>query len=100
LSHPHLHSFPTRRSSDLSDGSFAHVAGLSWKAGQSIIHNAAGSLVPLDDLPDLPYERVDMARYLHENYLGRRTVAHNSSYGCPLDRKSTRLNSSHQIISY
>ena len=24
-----------------------------------------------------------MARYIHANYLGRRTVAHNSSFGCP-----------------
>jgi anaerobic magnesium-protoporphyrin IX monomethyl ester cyclase len=34
-------------------------------------------------LPDLPYDRVDMSRYIHANYLGRRTVAHNSSFGCP-----------------
>src|SRR5262249_3407863 len=37
----------------------------------------------LDELPDLPYHRVDMSRYLHANYLGTRTVAHNSSFGCP-----------------
>ena len=37
----------------------------------------------LDDLPDLPYHRVDMERYIHPNYLGARTVAHNSSFGCP-----------------
>ena len=42
-----------------------------------------GPLTALDELPDLPYDRVDMARYLHRNYLGRRTVAHNSSFGCP-----------------
>jgi hypothetical protein len=29
------------------------------------------------------YHRVDMERYVHKNYLGRRTVAHNSSFGCP-----------------
>jgi hypothetical protein len=40
-------------------------------------------MTPLDDLPDLPYERVDMHRYIHPTYLGRRTVAHNSSFGCP-----------------
>src|SRR5262249_7852915 len=32
---------------------------------------------------DLPYHRVDMEHYIHANYLGRRTVAHNSSFGCP-----------------
>src|SRR5207249_5230137 len=48
-----------------------------------IVANPAGALTPLDELPDLPYGRVDMPRYLHKNYLGARTVAHNSSYGCP-----------------
>ena len=66
-----------------SGSSLARVDALSWKAGSSVIHNATRPLVPLDELPDLPYDRVDMARYLHKNYLGRRTVAHNSSFGCP-----------------
>jgi anaerobic magnesium-protoporphyrin IX monomethyl ester cyclase len=66
-----------------SGGSLARIPGVSWKAGKSVIHNVAGELVELDALPDLPYHRVDMTRYLHKNYLGRRTVAHNSSYGCP-----------------
>ena len=48
-----------------------------------IVHNPAQPLTALDELPDLPYHRVDMEQYLHHNYLGRRTVAHNSSFGCP-----------------
>jgi anaerobic magnesium-protoporphyrin IX monomethyl ester cyclase len=63
--------------------SLAGVTGLSWKAGTSVIHNPIGTLTPLGELPDLPYHRVDMTRYLHRNYLGRRTVAYNSSFGCP-----------------
>jgi hypothetical protein len=42
-----------------------------------------GAPVPLDELPDLPYARLAMNDYLHPTYLGRRTVAHNSSFGCP-----------------
>jgi radical SAM family protein/B12 binding protein len=61
----------------------ATVSGLSWKDGGRIVHNPIGPTTPLDDLPDLPYARVDMTRYLHANYLGRRTVAYNSSFGCP-----------------
>lgn len=64
-------------------GSLADIAGLSWKNGGRLVHNPVGTPVPLDDLPDLPYERVAMDRYLHANYLGRRTVAYNSSFGCP-----------------
>jgi anaerobic magnesium-protoporphyrin IX monomethyl ester cyclase len=60
------------------------VSGLAWKSpdGQ-IIQNPIGSMTPLDELPDLPYGRVAMDDYLHPTYLGRRTVAHNSSFGCP-----------------
>jgi anaerobic magnesium-protoporphyrin IX monomethyl ester cyclase len=64
-------------------GPLARVPALSWKAGSSIIHNSTAPLTAMDELPDLPYHRVDMSRYLHRNYLGQRTVAHNSSFGCP-----------------
>ena len=62
----------------------SEVPGLSWKlpTGQ-VIHNPVGPMTPLDELPELPYERVEMDAYLHPTYLGRRTVAHNSSFGCP-----------------
>jgi anaerobic magnesium-protoporphyrin IX monomethyl ester cyclase len=68
------------------------VGGLSWKIVRSagtdrdaveIVNNPIQPLMSLDDLPDLPYHRVNMERYLQPNYLGRRTVAHNSSFGCP-----------------
>jgi len=36
-----------------------------------------------DQLPDFPYHRVDMTRYPRRTFMGRRTVAHHSSYGCP-----------------
>jgi len=63
--------------------SFDRINGLSWKAGSEIVDNPIGPMTPLDELPDLPYHRVDMSQYLRANYLGRRTVAYNSSFGCP-----------------
>jgi radical SAM superfamily enzyme YgiQ (UPF0313 family) len=61
------------------------VPSLSWKTdGDRIVHNqTAARMTPLDELPDLPYARVDMERYIQPTYLGQRTVAHNSSFGCP-----------------
>jgi len=60
------------------------TAGVSWKdVNGRVAHNQTGSMIALDELPDLPYARVDMGRYLQPTYLGRRTVAHNSSFGCP-----------------
>ena len=64
-------------------GPLRDVPGLSWRDAGGIVHNPTAPLVPLDDLPDLPYARVDMPAYVHANYLGRRTVAYNSSFGCP-----------------
>jgi hypothetical protein len=60
------------------------VDGLSWRdADGTIRSNPAGAMRPLDELPDYPYARVEMERYIHPTYLGRRTIAHNSSFGCP-----------------
>ena len=60
------------------------VPGLSWKLPNGeIIHNSIGTMTPLDELPELPYHRVEMEDYIHPTYLGSRTVAHNSSFGCP-----------------
>jgi len=71
-----------------SGGILNSVGGLSWKGSgaaetSQIVNNPVQPLAGLDELPELPYHRVDMERYLHPNYLGRRTVAHNSSFGCP-----------------
>jgi len=60
------------------------VPSLSWKSADGRIwHNPVGPMSGLDELPELPYDRVDMRHYIHPTYLGRRTVAHNSSFGCP-----------------
>src|SRR5947208_5746982 len=68
--HRYLHSFPTRRSSDL------HPAGFS-----GVRQDGAGS----------PARHGASAVWPH---------GANRAAGSGADRKSTRLNSSHQIISY
>ena len=64
-------------------GDFGSVPNLSWKRDGRIVHNPMREAISLDELPDLPYHRVDMEQYLHRDYLGQRTVAHASSFGCP-----------------
>jgi hypothetical protein len=49
----------------------------------SITRTAPRSLTPLDDMPEWPYHRVPMERYLSKHYLGNRVAAHHSSFGCP-----------------
>ncbi|MCB1052687.1 MAG: B12-binding domain-containing radical SAM protein [Acidobacteria bacterium] len=36
-----------------------------------------------DELPDLPYEKIDMRPYLNTNVLGKRCLVYHSSVGCP-----------------
>src|SRR5437667_2070094 len=73
--HRALHSFPTRRSSDLKDNTL-HVAGRTF-------HEKGESLRAV-------------SRIERQAVLGGETARRLS----PLDRKSTRLNSSHITISY
>jgi len=63
---------------------FATVGSLSWKqADGTVVHNARAPMTTLDELPAYPYSRVDVERYIHPTYVGKRTIAHNSSFGCP-----------------
>lgn len=64
-------------------GSLSSIAGLSYREDGVVRHNPGRPLVPVDALPDWPYDRVPMARYLNSHYLGRRVGAHHSSFGCP-----------------
>jgi tRNA A37 methylthiotransferase MiaB len=66
-------------------GPFDVVSSLSWKdpAGRIVNNPVRSPATAVDDLPDLPYARVNMEDYIHPTYLGRRTVAHSSSFGCP-----------------
>jgi len=36
-----------------------------------------------DQLPNFPYHRVPVERYVRRTFMGRRTLPHHSSYGCP-----------------
>jgi radical SAM superfamily enzyme YgiQ (UPF0313 family) len=65
-----------------SGGDPGGVPNLSWTRGGQVVHNAVSPPAPLDDLPSLPCDRVEMPRYIHATHLGRRTAPHNSSFGC------------------
>ena len=36
-----------------------------------------------DGLPDFPYHRLRMESYVRSTFMGKRTLPHHSSYGCP-----------------
>jgi radical SAM superfamily enzyme YgiQ (UPF0313 family) len=66
-----------------SGGALSSIPGLSHRDGGRVVHVPLAPLVALDSLPMWPYHRVEMSRYFHQHYLGRRVGAHHSSYGCP-----------------
>jgi hypothetical protein len=60
------------------------VAGVAYRDATGTIRS--NDLAPIphpDQQPDFPYHRVDMRRYPRPTFMGRRTLAHHSSYGCP-----------------
>jgi len=64
-------------------GALSDVNGLSYRNGGKIKTNVSRVLTPLDNFPSLPYHRVNMERYIRNNYIGSRTTDYSSSYGCP-----------------
>jgi radical SAM superfamily enzyme YgiQ (UPF0313 family) len=59
------------------------VRGIAFRRNGSVVRTASRPFSHPDDLPPLPYHRIDLRRYLARTYLGRRTVGYHSSYGCP-----------------
>jgi anaerobic magnesium-protoporphyrin IX monomethyl ester cyclase len=45
--------------------------------------NPMGAVPDVDQLPDFPYARVDVERYVRATFMGTRTISHHASYGCP-----------------
>jgi radical SAM superfamily enzyme YgiQ (UPF0313 family) len=64
-------------------GALADVPALAYRENGDIRTNPRAPLVPLDNLPWYPYDRLDMERYVGTSYLGRRVLSHNASFGCP-----------------
>ncbi|HEU5423557.1 MAG TPA: radical SAM protein [Nitrolancea sp.] len=59
--------------------------GLAYRAPGTgeIVSNAMAPIPHPDRMPEFPYQRLEMARYVRPTFLGRRTLPHHSSYGCP-----------------
>jgi len=66
---------------------FELIHNLIYRSGTQIIKTPKDELYDPDELPALPYEKLDrfypIRRYLGKSYLGSRTIAYHSSYGCP-----------------
>ncbi len=61
------------------------LPGLAYRDSSGAITDLGTAPIPHPrELPDLfPYHKVDVAQYLRKTFMGKRTMAHHSSYGCP-----------------
>jgi anaerobic magnesium-protoporphyrin IX monomethyl ester cyclase len=63
------------------------IKNLIFKKNGEYIITAKGDLPDLDALAALPYEKLNgfysLNRYLGKTYLGNKTIAYHSSFGCP-----------------
>src|SRR6476659_1746109 len=63
------------------------INNLIYKQGDAIIKTRKDELYDQDELPPLPYEKLNtfypIRRYLGKTYLGTKTIAYQSSVGCP-----------------
>ncbi|MEO7118267.1 MAG: radical SAM protein [Candidatus Limnocylindrales bacterium] len=58
--------------------------GLAFRDNDGKAHSHGTATIPHpNELPDFPYDKVDMTRYPRKTFMGDRTIAHHSSYGCP-----------------
>src|SRR5579859_2981167 len=63
-------------------GGIPGVAHRDPTSGQ-VMTNGLPPIPHPDAQPDYPYARLDLERYIRRTFLGRRTLSHHSSYGCP-----------------
>ncbi len=63
------------------------IKNLIIKKEGRYVKTAKEELLDLDKLPELPYDKLNtfypLERYLGRTYLGKRTLAYHSSFGCP-----------------
>lgn len=68
-------------------GSFADIPNLLYQENGKTVRTPKAPLPDMDQLPRLPYEQLDkfypLRGYLGKSYLGTRTAAYHSSFGCP-----------------
>ncbi|MBV7327651.1 B12-binding domain-containing radical SAM protein [Chloroflexi bacterium TSY] len=63
----------------------AALPGIAYRHPQNgePISNVEAPIPHPDQMPDFPYHRIPMERYIRPTFLGNRTLPHHASYGCP-----------------
>jgi radical SAM superfamily enzyme YgiQ (UPF0313 family) len=79
--------FPALLSALERNQPFEGIGNLAYKKGDQIVKTRRDELYDQDQLPRLPYKKLNnfypITRYLGKTYLGTKTIAYHSSFGCP-----------------
>ena len=80
-------TFPALLDALSKDQPFSGIPNLIYLKNDQVIKTLRDELYDPDELPSLPYDRLNtfypIRRYLGKTYLGSKTIAYHSSYGCP-----------------
>lgn len=80
-------AFPSLLGELGGDRNFESINNLIFADNGNIIYTPKDEIYDLDLLPPLPYEKLNayypIQRYLGKTYLGTKTIAYHSSFGCP-----------------
>jgi anaerobic magnesium-protoporphyrin IX monomethyl ester cyclase len=79
--------FPALLSSLQNKTSYKEISNLIYAEDGKLIITKKDSIYELDTLPQLPFEKLNtfypLEKYLGKTYLGSKTLAYHSSFGCP-----------------
>lgn len=79
--------FPQLINSLKQNTSFKEIHNLIYLEEGKVVHTSKDAIYDLDKLPQLPFEKLHsfypLEKYLGKSYLGERTLAYHSSFGCP-----------------
>jgi anaerobic magnesium-protoporphyrin IX monomethyl ester cyclase len=80
-------AFPNLLAALEQNASVSNINNLIYLENDAIVKTKKDELYDLDVLPPLPYEKLNqfypVTRYLGKTYLGKKTIAYHSSFGCP-----------------
>ena len=80
-------AFPQLVEAVLNEQPIDKIHNLIYLENGNLKKTPKDTLIPYDELPSLPYEKLhrfySLDKYLGKSYLGDKTIAYHSSFGCP-----------------
>lgn len=69
---------------EIGDG-FGKIKGIAYKENGKKIITQPRSIENINSFPDVPFDLIEIEKYLSHTRMGKRTINYISSYGCPFN---------------